>query len=101
MSASVETANVADADLKLDVSAVDQSVLGFGVCASELSWNSLSALREEDRKSILDEMFSKSGGAFTVIRTPIGASDFSTDFYSYSETPGDFALEKFSIERDR
>ena len=101
MSASVETADVADADLKLDVSAVDQSVLGFGVCASELSWNSLSALREEDRKSILDEMFSKSGGAFTVIRTPIGASDFSTDFYSYSETPGDFALEKFSIERDR
>ena len=100
-SANVEPAKASDADLRLDLAATDQTVLGFGVCASELSWNSLSALGETDRKSILDEMFSKNGGAFSVIRTPIGASDFATDFYSYSETPGDFAMEKFSIERDR
>ena len=100
-SASVEAAKASGAGLSLDIAATDQTVLGFGVCASELSWNSLSALGEADRKSILDEMFSKNGGAFSVIRTPIGASDFATDFYSYSETPGDFAMEKFSIERDR
>ena len=100
-SASVREASGGGADLALDLAATDQTVLGFGVCTSELSWNSLSALDEADRKSILDEMFSKDGGAFSVIRTPIGASDFATDFYSYAETPGDFAMEKFSIERDR
>ena len=44
-SASVESAKASGADLSLDIAATDQTVLGFGVCASELSWNSLSARR--------------------------------------------------------
>ena len=96
MSASVSSAKAADANLRLDLAATDQTVLGFGVCASELSWNSLSELSESDRKSVFDEMFSKEGGAFSVVRTPIGASDFATDFYSYAETPGDFATARRS-----
>jgi len=101
LSSSVVSAPAAGADLSLDVAATDQSVLGFGVCASELSWTSLGMLNSADRKAILDEMFSKDGGNFTIIRTPIGASDFATDFYSYSETAEDYSLAKFSIERDR
>jgi hypothetical protein len=31
---------------------------------------------------------------------PVGANDFSRDWYSYDETPDDFALERFSIAND-
>ena len=31
---------------------------------------------------------------------PVGANDFSRDWYSYDEVPGDFALEHFSIAND-
>ena len=31
---------------------------------------------------------------------PVGANDFSRDWYSYDETPDDFALAHFSIAND-
>ena len=31
---------------------------------------------------------------------PVGANDFSRDWYSYDETPDDFALRDFSIAND-
>jgi glucosylceramidase len=32
---------------------------------------------------------------------PIGANDFANGYYSFDDTPGDFALKNFSIDRDR
>jgi O-glycosyl hydrolase len=40
------------------------------------------------------------GANFTVCRMPIGANDFSLDWYSYDEVPDDFSLQHFSISRD-
>ncbi|MGC9342687.1 MAG: glycoside hydrolase family 30 protein [Bacteroidales bacterium] len=34
-------------------------------------------------------------------RVPMGANDYARDWYSLNDTPGDFAMENFSIERDR
>lgn len=86
--------------VELDVKRPDQSVIGFGTCMSELSFQALAALPAEDRKVVLDELFSSDGGGLTIIRTPIGASDFARDFYSYAETPDDFDMKRFSTERD-
>ena len=88
------------ARLVVDAGRTDQTVIGFGTCMSELSHDALWLLPADERKAVFDEMYSAEGGAFTVLRTPIGASDFSRDFYSYAETPGDFAMERFSIARD-
>ncbi len=90
----------AEAAVTVDVARVDQEIMGFGTAVSELSWKSLSLLSECERGKVLDELFSPSGGNFTVVRTPIGASDFALDYYSYDDHPGDFGMEKFSIERD-
>ena len=38
--------------------------------------------------------------SFTLCRMPVGANDFSRDWYSYDEAHGDFALEHFSIAND-
>ena len=88
--------------ISIDPQDTDQTIFGFGVSFSELGWQSLSLLSEDDRKAVLDELFVPGRGAsFNICRTPVGANDFSLDFYSFDETDGDFALEDFSIERDR
>jgi glucosylceramidase len=89
------------ASIILDPSAVKQTVEGFGTCLNELGWLSLSELSEADRAAILEDLFTPEGAGLTMARMPLGANDFSVDFYSYDEVDGDFALEHFSIDRDR
>lgn len=96
------TAPSSEQTVVIDTTATAQTMEGFGVCMSELGWLSLSELAAADRDAILDEMFTAGKGAnFTIIRTPIGASDFATDYYSYNDTPGDLEMKNFSIEHDR
>lgn len=78
-----------------------QTIEGFGGCFNELGWKALSGLSPTARKEVIASLFSDAGCAFTLARTPIGASDFALDYYSLDDHPGDFAMEKFSIERDR
>jgi glucosylceramidase len=78
-----------------------QAVEGFGACFNELGWTALAKLSSADRESVLRELFAPGAGAgFTLCRMPVGANDFSRDFYSYDEVDGDFALEHFTIEND-
>jgi len=88
-------------DVVLKTDAVAQTIDGFGGCFNELGWTSLNALAAEDRDAVLKEMFATGVGAnFTICRMPVGANDFSRDWYSYDETPGDLSLEHFSIAND-
>jgi glucosylceramidase len=41
------------------------------------------------------------GANFTFGRIPIGASDYSMNWYTLAETPNDYSMEHFSIDRDR
>jgi glucosylceramidase len=77
-------------------------IQGFGACFNELGWTSLLALKEEERETVMRELFDPTAGArFTYCRMPIGANDFATEAYSYDETDGDFELKNFSIDHDR
>ncbi|RKR08951.1 glucosylceramidase [Flavobacterium sp. 90] len=79
-----------------------QEIEGFGSCFNELGWTSLSALSAADRSAIMKELYEPGTGAgFTIGRMPIGANDFSRDWYSYDETEGDFTMKNFSIENDK
>jgi glucosylceramidase len=88
-------------DLEVLLDAPCQTIDGFGACFNELGWTSLQTLSAEDRENIMREMFAPGvGGNFTICRMPVGANDFSRDWYSYDETPEDFALDHFSIAND-
>lgn len=79
-----------------------QTIEGFGGSFNEFGWLALQLLSESDRQGILREFFAPGVGAnFNLCRTPLGANDFVTEWYSYDEVPGDFGLEHFSIDRDR
>ncbi len=78
-----------------------QAIEGFGACFNELGWVALRALSASDRDAILRELFAPGVGAsFRACRMPVGANDFSRDWYSYDETPDDFELRDFTIASD-
>lgn len=93
-------ASAADA-IKLDPKTTYQTMDGFGGCFNELGWEALGALPAEKREAALKELFSPEGANFTLCRAPIGANDFSLGWYSLNETPGDYEMKNFSIERSR
>jgi len=75
---------------------------GFGGCFNELGSRALKHLSPKDRTRVLDDLFSPDGELrFEFCRTPIGANDYSEDWYSLAEVAEDFELQHFSIERDR
>ena len=74
---------------------------GFGGCFNELGWKALSHLDENERGEVLGALFSTDGCAFNYCRLPIGANDYAESWYSHNETEEDFAMETFSIARDR
>ena len=88
-------------DISIDRARTAQTIEGFGACFNELGWDALQVLPSDDQESIMKELFLKGMGAgFTVCRMPIGANDFSLDWYSYNEVEGDFEMDNFSIEND-
>lgn len=88
-----------DATVRIDT--LGRTVAGFGGSFSEKGWQALSKLPERARWTALDALFGESGCNFSMCRTPLGANDISRGWYSYDETPGDFALNQFSVNNDR
>jgi glucosylceramidase len=94
-----QSGKAADAEVFTDKTL--QKVEGFGGCFNELGYTSLQLLSARDRQTIMKELFAPNAGAnFTICRMPVGANDFSLDWYSYDETDGDFDLKDFSIAHD-
>jgi glucosylceramidase len=95
------TKAAAKADVVIHPDQPQQTIEGFGTCFNELGWTSLGLLSASDRESILHELFAPGAGAnFTLCRMPVGANDFSRQWYSYNETEGDFEMKNFSINND-
>jgi glucosylceramidase len=85
----------------LDATTTYQTMDGFGGCFNELGWQALQTLDGPQREAALQALFGPDGCRFNLARAPIGANDFALGWYSLDETPGDYALKDFSIERDR
>jgi glucosylceramidase len=91
----------AAADVIIDKTRTGQTIKGFGACFNELGWTSINRLKENDKQAIFTELFKPGVGAnFNICRMPVGANDFSLDWYSYNETDGDFEMKNFSIQND-
>jgi glucosylceramidase len=83
-----------------------QTIDGFGASLTDSSaWLLAKKLTDAQRKDALEMLFSRSKGiGLSMLRQPMGASDFALDAYSYDDMPAgqtDPKLAKFSIEHDR
>ena len=90
------------ATVTVNAATTHQSFIGFGGTFNEAGWDALAELSAADRDRAIRLLFGAADGAnFAWGRIPIGASDYAMDRYSLNENAGDFAMNQFSIERDR
>jgi len=95
-------AELAKININLDITKTQQTVDGFGGCFNELGWEALGMVTPEEKQQILNDLFDTENGCkFNLCRMPIGANDYAVDWYSHNETDGDFAMENFSLARDK
>jgi glucosylceramidase len=79
-----------------------QNVLGFGSAITEASCFTLQRMPAAKRNWLMHNLFDPSQQALNVNRTCIGASDYSTEAFTYDESDEpDPDLKKFSIAHDR
>jgi len=78
-----------------------QRMTGFGGCFNEFGWEALKLISPAQQEKVFEQLFSPAGANFQLNRLPVGASDYSLDFYSSNETKNDFEMKNFSIERDK
>jgi len=78
-----------------------QEILGFGAAFTDASCYMFQQLNEDDREKLLHELFHPSELGLNVCRTCIGASDYSTEMYSFDEGEPDPELKRFSIDHDK
>jgi glucosylceramidase len=78
-----------------------QTFEGFGGAFTEAAAINFAALSREQQNEVLTAYFdAERGHGYRFCRTHINSCDFSIEEYAYAE-PGDLALSRFSIERDR
>jgi glucosylceramidase len=89
------------ADLSIDASTKYQRWDGFGGCFNEMGWDALSVVSAEIPRAIKLLFDAADGANLAYGRLPLGASDYSMSWYTLDDTAGDYAMDKFSIDRDR
>lgn len=79
-----------------------QKMKGFGGCFNEVGYIALLKLNPAIQEEILSELFGKNSDScnLSMCRLPIGANDYSLDWYSLNENQGDYEMKNFSLERD-
>lgn len=106
--AAVEAAGPAAGNelVKIDSSRRFQRMQGFGAAMTDASAELLSALPEQKRGALMEELFGRENGGLglSFTRLTVGASDFSPTHYSYDDSPGnapDPTLVHYSIDPAR
>lgn len=92
--------------IRVDDSVRYQPIDGFGASLTDSSawllWNKLS---EAKRRDALRQLFDPEAGiGLSMLRQPMGASDFALEDYSYDDVPAgqsDPELKQFSIAKDQ
>jgi glucosylceramidase len=85
----------------LDRSKTFQTMVGIGGALTDACAETFFKLPAQRQQEILTALFDpKKGNGFSLCRTNIHSCDFSSDGYTYAETPGDVSLAHFSIAHD-
>ena len=89
--------------IKIDENTRFQKINGFGASFNEAGMICLNSLTSEVKENVLKMLFdSMSGAGYTLMKSPIGATDFASAgaWYTYNDTPDDTLMKSFSVERD-
>jgi len=89
-----------EARITVHLSRPRQTFFGVGGSLTQASAAALSTLSPAKRQEVLEAYFGPAGAHYTLSRTHIASSDFSTESYQYVPD-ADPSLDSFSIQPDR
>lgn len=79
------------------------TVDGFGASFTDTATYLFGCMSEETRQDVLQKLFDDEKGiGLDMIRNPLGACDFSLEYYTYNDIPEgetDYELEKFDFSK--
>ncbi|XP_063240971.1 lysosomal acid glucosylceramidase-like isoform X2 [Bacillus rossius redtenbacheri] len=84
----------------VDRSVTYQKMLGFGGAVSDSAAIVTSQLSKGAQEHLLRSYFGQEGIDYSLIRLPMGGSDFSTRYYSLDDVSGDTTLQHFSLTEE-
>jgi glucosylceramidase len=85
----------------LDPATKFQEMLGFGAAFTDAACYTFNRLSAPARDQLFHELFHPSEMGLSVCRTCVGASDYSTEIFSYDEGAPDPEMKRFSIAHDQ
>ena len=89
--------------IHVDMESENQTIDGFGASFTDTATYLFESLSEETRNDVLTKLFDDEKGiGLDLLRNPIGACDFSLEYYTYDDLPEgetDYALEHFDFSR--
>ena len=85
----------------VDPSKKFQEMLGFGAAFTDAACYMFNQLPAAAREPLFHELFHPTELGLNVCRTCIGASDYSTEVFSYDEGEPDPEMKRFSIAHDQ
>ncbi len=95
-------AEVAADAIALDPGTTRQEMVGFGAALTDASCWVLSRMPDEQRATLMHELFSPGEMGMNVCRSCIGSSDYSKELFSYDDAEQDDPeLKRFSIDHDK
>jgi len=100
-SLSWRTGGAANPVIRLDPATKYQEMLGFGAAFTDASCYTFHQLPPSSREILFHDLFHPSEMGLNVCRTCMGASDYSTEMFSYDEGEPDPEMKRFSIAHDK
>lgn len=92
----------ADVTITVNENKTYQQMDGFGVSLTDASaWLMNYKLDNSKRAEVMEKLFGNTGIGLSLLRQPIGSSDFAWAAYTYADTPNDTSLNQFTIDRDK
>ncbi|KPH15317.1 glucosylceramidase [Chryseobacterium sp. ERMR1:04] len=101
--ATFSTAPSTGTSIEVDASKIFQTVDGFGYTLTGGSVDVINQLTPAKKQELLNDLFSTSGIAVSYLRISIGASDLSSEVFTYNDIPSgqtDPTLSQFSLSKD-
>ena len=87
--------------IELDPGRKYQEMLGFGAAFTDAACYTFNRLEPAARDALFHDLFHPSEMGLNVCRTCMGASDYSTEVFSYDEGEPDPDMKRFSIAHDQ
>ncbi|XP_063230493.1 lysosomal acid glucosylceramidase-like [Bacillus rossius redtenbacheri] len=74
-----------------------QEMLGFGGAITDSTAINIKSLSDKAEDNLMQSYFGKGGSQYTILRNPIGASDFSSKYYTFDDVTNDTELNNFAL----